>query len=307
MKRKYEVWLETLKLSREKCHLLKLFTNRQIMILVILLTTPAQQHKIKSYFLKKLCSSIGKKYSEEEEIKLTVQYLAHLLRSLRLKNCNLSDENISRLCILYKIESIEDDSKFLKKLSEFLQELFDNSKELFSNDKISRDDKRQYVVTFDSVQDETNRNQLDHDLDMKTCCVLLNIFNDHLPSSYQILWCSSATKDDIELFFLRVRTFHKLTFVVLDIDKMHHHLREQLLSEQSSLMQSHDQHGFIYYFTQEIKPYKKSIILFYLTKEYQDPKETYNRLITLFKKDKNTQPNIQVVCGKSGVGKSFLI
>jgi Cdc6-like AAA superfamily ATPase len=274
--------------------------------MITLLTTPAKQHKIKRYFLEKLCSSVNIDYREDYEMKLTVQCLAHYLRSLRLNNCDLSNENLSRLCMLYKIESFKDDSEFLKKLCQFLQELFANAKELFSNDGILPDN-QQYLVTLNLAQEEANITQLDHDFDMKVCCVLLNIFNNRLPSFYQILWCSSATEDDIQLFFSRVRTFHNLTFAVLDIDKMHHRLREQLLDQQSSLMQHQEHHGSVYYFTQEITACQKELRSFPMTQQYQDPKKTYTQLAKLFKNDNNKQPDIQIICGKPGVGKSICI
>jgi hypothetical protein len=204
--------------------------------------------------------------------------------------------------MLYKIESVDNDSVFLKKLCQFLQKLFDDGKELFPNGAISNENE-QYLVTLNSTRETTNKTSTDHDLDIKTCCILLNIFNNRLPSVYQILWCSIATEDDIRLFFSRVRTFHHLTFVVMDIDNMHHRLREQLLNEQNLLTQKHETHGPIYYFSQEITAYQKDLRPFVVTRKDQEPNEAYTQLIKLFQYNNNTQPEIEIICGKAGVGK----
>ncbi len=304
LENKHDLWLRQLEKYRQECHLLKLFTNRQIMIMIILLAAPTSHNKIKQQFFEKLCSSTDINYSQETEVELTVQSLMHYLRSLRLNNCNLSKENLSRLYMLYNVKSFNDGSEFLKKLCQFIQELFDDGKELFPNNKISSE-KQQYFVALHSTRETADKASIDHKLDLKTCCVLLNIFNNRLPSFYQVLWCSTATEDDIRLFFSRIRTFHHLTFVVMDMDNMHHRLREQLLNEQNLLTQQQEAHAPVYYFSQETTTYQKDLIPFPLTWKYQDPMETHNLLMKLFKENSNQPPNIEIICGKPGVGKQL--
>ena len=299
---KHNLWLRQLEKYRQECHLLKLFTNRQIMIMAILLATATSRNKTKQQFLRKVCSSTDIDYSQEIEVKLTVQSLMHYLRSLRLNDCNLSEENISRLYMLYNIPSFQDGSEFLKKLCQFIKELFDSGKELFSNNKILNE-KQQYFVALHSTRETTAKTSIDHKLDMKTCCILLNIFNNRLPSFYQILWCSTATEDDIHLFFARIRTFHHLNFVVMEMDNVHHRLREQLLNEQNKLMQQQEAHAPVYYFSHETTIYQKDLIPFPLKWEHQDSMETHNLLMKLFEKNNAKPPNIEIVCGKPGVGK----
>jgi hypothetical protein len=304
LENKHNLWLRELEKSRQDCCLLKLFTNRQIMIMIILLAAPTSHNKMKRYFLEKLYSSTDINYSQENEVELTVKGLIHYLRSLRLNNCDLSKENLSRLYILYNIESFNDGSEFLKKLSQFLQKLFDNGKELFPNNEISNEN-QQYFVKLNSTRETTDKVRIDHDLDIKTCCILLNIFNNRLPSFYQILWCSTATEDDIRLFFSRIRTFHHLTFVVMDIDNMHHRLREQLLNEQNFLIQQQEAHGSVYYFSQETITCQKDLITFPMEEKHQNPNKTHGLLMRLFKENNDTPPNIEIICGKPGVGKQF--
>jgi hypothetical protein len=206
--------------------------------------------------------------------------------------------------MVYKIGSVDNDSTFLEKLCRFLQELLDDGKELFQNGAVMYEN-QQYLVTLDSSWETANKIPIDHYLDMNTCCVLLNIFNNRLPSFYQILWCSIATEEDIRLFFSRVRTFHHLTFVVMEIDNMHHRLREQLLNEQNLLTQQQKTHAPVYYFSREITAYQKDLTPFPVTRKHQDPNATYTQLIKLIQQENSVQPDIEIICGIAGVGKQL--
>ena len=304
LENKYDAWIMTLEKSRQECCLLQLFTNRQIMIMVILLSTPTNNNQIKCCLLEKLCPSADANYSEANDMKLTTQGLVHYLRSVRLNNCDLSYENLCRLYASYRIESFDDDTKFLNKLSQFLRELFNDGKELFQNGALSNENE-QYLVTLHTTLETTNNALMAHNVDMKTCCVLLQIFNNRLPCFFQILWCSVATEEDIRLFFSRVRTFPQLIFVVMNIDNMHYRLRERLLSEQTLLIKQHQPHGPVYYFSQEIMSCQKDLRSFPLTLKHQDPKVTYTLLTQLFQDSNNVRPDIEIICGKAGVGKLF--
>ncbi|CAF3699069.1 unnamed protein product [Rotaria sordida] len=249
----YVMWIESSKRCRHENRLLKLFSNRQIMIMIILLTTSTIQNEIKNRFLNQLCQmkNISNKI-EEEQNKMIVRYLTHYLRSLRIANCDLSEDNISHLYTMYKLEQDADIDKCLTKLGQFLQKLFNDEKPTFQ-DNLMNSENQQYLVTLNSIERIMDKTpSLEHDLDMETCCVLLNIFNDRLPCFHQILWCSIATEDDIRLFFSRIRAFCSLIFIVMDVDKMHHRLRELLLNEQDSLTRSQEPHGPVYYFSREL-------------------------------------------------------
>ena len=299
---KHNAWLMILEKSRQECCILQLFTNRQIMIMAILLSKPMNDNKIKRHLLEKLFPGINSHHSDENDMKLTVQGLIHYLRSLRLNNCDLSYENLSRLCISYKIESFDGDSEFLNKVSGFLREIFNNGQELFQNEAFSNENE-QYLVTLHPVSETRGNTLASHNLDMETCCVLLNIFNNRLPAFYQILWCSVASEEDIRLFFARVRTFRHLVFVVMNIDNMHYRLREQLLSEQIFLAKQQKPHGPVYYFSQEITFSQKDLRIFPLTLAHQNPKSACAILDQLFRHDNNVRPHIEIICGKVGVGK----
>ena len=298
----YEMWIKDLEEYRQESRLLKLFSNRQIMILVILLTRSTTQNPIKCRFLEKLSLSKDVLNHEEREVELTIQCLMHYLRSLKMYDCDLSENNISYLYEKYKIEPNSNVEISLKKLSQFLRELFNDGRELFEKNSFNNEN-QQYLIVPNTMRRASEKIPLEHDLDMETCCILLNLFNDRLPSIYQILWCSIATEEDIYLFFSRVRTFRYLTFVVMGIDKMHHRLRELLLNEQDALTRQDQSHGCIYYFSRELTVNRKGLRPFHIPQKYRSSAETYAQLIRLFRQNGVIQPQIQIVTGKAGIGK----
>ncbi|CAF4525172.1 unnamed protein product, partial [Rotaria sp. Silwood2] len=303
----YKMWIKNLERYRQDSRLLNLFSNRQIMILIILLTTSTTQNQIKCHFLEKFSLSKDVINNKEKELKLTIQCLIHYLRSLKMHDCDLSETNILHLYETYKIPSNSNVETSLEKLSQFLQELFNNGRELFRKNPLINEN-QQYLVTSNMIRYNTSEKiPLEHDLDMDTCCILLNLFNDRLPSVYQILWCSIASEDDIRLFFLRVRTFHYLIFVVMDIDKMHHRLREFLLNEQDELTRYEQAHGPVYYFSRELTISRKGLRPFHITPKYRDSSQTYTQLIRLFQQNNWIQPQIQIIYGQAGIGKTHCI
>ncbi|CAF4504199.1 unnamed protein product [Rotaria sp. Silwood2] len=168
---------------------------------------------------------------------------------------------------------------------------------------------QQFLITLNSQEQIQDKIKIDNDIDidMDTFCILLNIFNDRLPADYQILWCSISTDDDIRLFFSRVRTFRYLTFVVMDIDKMHHRLRELLLNEKDSLAKQSEPHGPIYYFSRELISSNKGLRSFYIRPQYRNPSQTYSQFMSLLRRNNFSSPQIQIIYGTSGVGKTHRI
>ncbi|CAM4874703.1 unnamed protein product [Rotaria socialis] len=155
----------------------------------------------------------------------------------------------------------------------------------------------------------SNSNQacVSNDFDLNTCCILLNIFQNQLPSAYQILWCPNATQDDIHLFFSRIRTFPSRTFAIMDIDKMHHRLREILLNEQDQLTQEQEIHGKVFYFSREITTARKGLRLYPIPDNYQDSTQSYQHLLNLFKQYQIVPSKIQIINGAAGIGKTHRI
>lgn len=300
----YLMWINNLERIRQENPLLNLFSNRQIMILIILLTTSTAQNQVKCHFLEKLSSSKDIINHKDKELELTLKCLSHYLHSLKMHDCNLSERKISTLYEQYRIPPNSNVETSLRKLSEFLRELFNNGRELFRKNSINNEN-QQYLVTPSTMAHTTEKTPLEHDLDMETCCVLLNLFNDRLPSAYQILWCSVATEDDIRLFFNRIRTFHCLVFVVMDIDKMHHRLRELLLNEQDALTRLERSHGPVYYFSRELTTSRKGLRPLHISPRYLDRDAIYARLVRLFQEYNWIQPGIQIICGQAGIGKLY--
>ncbi|CAF5160842.1 unnamed protein product, partial [Rotaria sp. Silwood1] len=136
----------------------------------------------------------------EEEQKLAIHCLEHYLRSLRISQVNLTTNQLVEFYQKYHIEIGLNIDMSLKKLSEFLQDLFEQNEEIFSQNVIYNEN-QQYLVRINHSSSTTNQISLLHDFDLDTCCILLNIFQNQLPSSYQILWCSNTTDEDIHLFF----------------------------------------------------------------------------------------------------------
>jgi hypothetical protein len=264
------------------------------MIMIILLTIPTTQNQIQRKFLEKLflLKQLDKQFN------LTILCLIHYLQSLRIINdCNLSIDNITNLYKKYQIEQGTSTDTSLKQLCQFLKEVFNNGKELLIKNTINNEN-QQYLITLNSPSPSSNEN----DFNMDIFCILINIFNDRLPADYQILWCSISTADDIRLFFSRVRTFRYLTFVVMDIDKMHHRLRELLLNEQDLLAKQSEPHGPVYYFSREVTLCRKVLRPFYITPKHRNPSQTYLHLITLMRKFNFPLPQIQIIYGTTGIG-----
>ena len=297
----YSLWISNLEQTRRETSLLTLFSNHQIMILIILLKMSTAQNQVKCHFLEKISLSTNLIENQEKEFQLTIQCLTNYLRSLRI-NCLLSSENISRLYRTYQIDSNENAENGLKKLSQFLRQIFPNERQYFQpNERI--DGNQQYLITIPSTRNQRDKNSFEQDLDLDTCCILFNLFPHRLPSSYQILWCSTAAEEDIHLFFLRIRTFHSLVFVIMDIDQMHHRLREVLLNEQHSLTRYEQNHATVYYFSKELTTTRNGLRAFTILPKHRDSYHTYRHLVQLFQENHLLQPDIQIIYGKAGIGK----
>jgi hypothetical protein len=297
----HKLWLDNLEGYRKLTRLLQLFSNRQVMILIILLTKSTADNRMKRNFLKKLHCKSDRDFSDDQELQLTIQSLRHYLRSLRLSTCDLSVENIQRLYNKHQIPNRSNGESCLQKLSAFLKELLNDGRELFI-ERTSIHDNQQYLVTLTHKDQPTEPNPLDHDLDMETFSILVNILNHRLPASFQILWCSRATEDDIRLFFSRIQTFCHLSFVIMDIDKMHHRLREILFNEQDALTKSDRPHGEVYYFSRELTS-RKGLRPYLLTPQIRNPIVTNQKLNELFQRNNLIKPRLRVICGKAGIGK----
>ncbi|CAF4382908.1 unnamed protein product, partial [Adineta steineri] len=146
-----------------------------------------------------------------------------------------------------------------------------------------------------------------NDFDLNTCCILLNIFQNQLPASYQILWCLNTTEEDIHLFFSRIRTCPSLIFVIMDIDKMHHHVRELLLNEQDLLTRRKNIHAQVFYFSHELTTARKGLREFQIPDRYKDSNQSYHHLMNLFQENHILPSQIQIIYGKAGIGNNFSI
>jgi len=287
----YTIWIKDLEKYRYENRLLTLFSNRQIMILIILLTVRSTNQSIQQRFLTKLFSL------EKQQSNSTIICLIHYLQSLRLNDCDLSIDHITVLCQRYPIEQGSSTDDCLKRLSQFLKEIFNSGKELLTK-YAQNNENQQYLVLLNSSSDRSS-DLIENEINMDVCCMLISIFNDRLPADYQILWCSIATEDDIRLFFSRVRTFSYLTFAVLEIDKMTHRFREILFNEQDTLSKRSEAHGPIYYFSKEINLTRKGLRQIFITPKQRSPMNLRHLL--------QQNHDINIVYGEAGIGKTHYI
>ncbi|CAF1310983.1 unnamed protein product, partial [Rotaria sp. Silwood1] len=223
-----------------------------------------------------------------------------------MKDCDLSEQNITDLYERYKIDVGSKTDTSLRQLSNFLRKLYNDGTELFPKNSVPAEN-QQYFITLDITEQQTNAEKHATDFNRDAYCILLNIFHDRLPADYQILWCSSSSEDDIRLFFLRVRIFHSWTFVVIDTGKMHHRLRTVLWEEQESLTNRDESHALIYYFTKESITGRKGLRPFYLKPMHRNPLETYSKLIRMMHDENVTVPQLDIVYGTAGIGKTHRI
>ncbi|CAF4056542.1 unnamed protein product, partial [Rotaria sordida] len=306
LKTTYDIWIQNLSKYRQECSLLKLFSNREIMILIILLRQSNAQNTIRNRFLKKLFEFKDLDNQNEEEQKLTILCLEHYLRSLRISQVNLTTNHLIELYQKHRIEAGSNTDACLKKLTEFLKDAFEHVGEIFQRHEIHNENE-QFIVSINRPTLNPNQISFSHDFDLNTCCILMNIFRNQLPSSYQILWCSNTTEEDIHLFFSRIRTFSSLTFVIMDIDKMHYRLREILLNEQDLLTRQQDIHGQVFYFSRELTTGRKGLREFQIPARYKDPNQSYQHLMNLFNEHHIVSSQIQIIYGKAGIGKTHRI
>ena len=291
-------WLKSLEDYRQSCPLLQLFTNREIMILIILLR---KSNKVRIQLLKRF---FGLKDSNDrhEERALTLRSLAHYLSSLRLKEANLTNENLAQLYETHQIEDFEDSKGSLKKLSLFLGALFQANAQLYPKVK-PLERRKQYLVKTNQNRHETQKNSFVNQLDMQTCCALLSIFDDQLPAAYQILWCTNTTLENIQLFFSRVRTFTTMTFAVMQIDQAEHRIRDIIFSQQSQLVRDKIPHGRIFYFSNESKEDRQGLEDYNVSPANQNPKKIFKDIEDQFRRRNLFLQTLRVVYGESGIGK----
>lgn len=186
METTYDIWIKDLEKYRHENRLLKLFSNHQVMIMIILLTIPSIQNQIQRKFLEKLFSSKHLNKQKDKQFNLTILCLIHYLQSLRINGSNLSIDHITEIYQKYQIEQGTKTDICLKQLCLFLKEIFNNGKELITKSLVNNEN-QQYLITLNSSERTFDKLKIENDFDMDICCILINIFNDRLPADYQIL------------------------------------------------------------------------------------------------------------------------
>ncbi|CAF1064818.1 unnamed protein product [Adineta steineri] len=305
--RDYNDWIDRLQEWRTKSHLLTLFSNRQIMTMIILLTNSESNRRIKLELFEKLYSYEEEgDYDDENVFEFTQYSLIFYLRSLPI---NESEPFENSVPAIYDHNTLTHDISVdgsLKYLDHFLNEFLNQSNQtIYKN--LSNNESQQYLITLNPKSNTSETKQFECTLDLEMFCILLNLFNERLPSASQILWCSTVNEDDIHLFFSRIRTLPNMIFVILDIDKMHPRLREILLNEQDLLTNCREPHGIIYYFSRELTTYRRGLKFFHVPSDSRDVSKTYTKLTQLFEKTDRVPSKVYIICGKQGTGKTHRV
>jgi hypothetical protein len=295
----YPMWINQLEQQRLHCRFLQLLSNRQIMILMILLTKSSDNDRIKHGFLKKIYGVNRVTFQENEEPQLIIRCLIHYLRSFRMFKCELSEVHVQRVYDTSRIDCKSNPKERLKNLGRFLETLFHGEK--LPRNIRSTVENQQYLVTLNRKNHIQDVSSFKHDFDIETCCILMHIFENQLPSAFQILWCTMATEDDIRLFFSRIRTFHSLSFAIIDMDQMQHRLRELILNEQDKLTRQDGTHACVYYFSREITC-RKGLRPFIVTSQHRRVQSAASNISTLIRQNDWIKSRIEIVCGISGIG-----
>ena len=303
----YERWIKDLEKYRYENKLLQLLSNRQIMIMIILLTTSVSHNRVRQRFFDNVIRFGDLATSMVDKSKLTVRCLIHYLASLRMDNSDLSENNVCRLYEQYKIDAGSDIDTSLNHLGQFLRELFQNATNFSIKTMSTNENSEQYLVTLTSKERHVGTGKSGQYHDKDEYSVLLNLFRNRLPADYQILWCSVATEEDIRLFFLRVRTFPYLVFAVMHMDTMDHRLRTILLHEQNSLAKEKEPHAPIYYFSKELISHSQNLRPFYVTPQFRDQNEILAQFAKLLRQQNVQLPQIQIIYGVTGIGKAIKV
>ena len=87
----------------------------------------------------------------------------------------------------------------------------------------------------------------------------------------------------------------------MEIDKMHHRLKEILFNEQNKLTKSDKPHGDVYFFSREINS-RKGLRPIHLTPHLRNSATATRKLNELFENHKLTKPQLRIIAGKAGIG-----
>lgn len=300
----FHEWRNGLRLIREQYAVFKLYSNHQVMMIVFLLRIYSETNPVRHQFLKQFYLVKDPRQQEEEENDHAVRILHHYLHSLRILDKALNIDYVKEVYKKCRIDSTADMKTSLEKAAKFVQGVL---KERAISSADSKDVVRseQYVVRMKSVS-STDQPSLPFELnlDYQTFCVLLNLFEHRLPTMYQILWCAETNEEELQLFFARIRAFPALIFVFMDVDRMHHRLREILLKEQEALTNVQS-HATVYYFSDEMTAKRKGLKEFHISSDYCDPEPTYRHVMALFKKQGLPALPLHIVYGHTGIGKDL--
>ena len=144
----HDRWIENLKKYRDECQLLKLYSNREIMTLILMLRTSNEPNPVRKRFLTRLYTFRNSNNAEEEE-NFVICTLQHYLRSLRISQVDLSIDRLRQLYQTHRIEPGTNADMCLQKLVKFIQEIFPQQQNLFGENK-DQEDCQQYLVTMNS-------------------------------------------------------------------------------------------------------------------------------------------------------------
>ncbi|CAF1625327.1 unnamed protein product, partial [Adineta ricciae] len=77
--------------------------------------------------------------------------------------------------------------------------------------------------------------------------------------------------------------------------------------EQDELTKQEQTHGTVYYFSNELTTSRKGLRFFHIPPKFRQPHHTHSQITRLFEQNNWIQPQIQIICGIAGIGKTHLI
>ncbi|CAF1244594.1 unnamed protein product [Didymodactylos carnosus] len=296
-------WIHLLDEYRMSHILLNFYSNRQIMIMLILLTPNITRRQ----FLSKLYINHSWNQNEpqltQQENELIFECLNHYLQSVRIcESVNLSgSRNITKL--IQQNQTDVSTKTCLTNLCVFLAGALSYNKQkpnhyntITTSTNVSSVTKEQYLIKLNTH--DVCSSSFDQTMDEETISTILNVFNNNFPCAFQILSGSTASEEDIVLFFKKIRIFVSETFIALDIDNMHHRLREILLTKQNELSKTMEPHAKVYYFSRHLIAQKGMKPWFIV--QCSQTETLRSQMMSTYAHANIVRPSITVVTGKSG-------
>ncbi|XP_065844233.1 uncharacterized protein [Oscarella lobularis] len=282
-------WNELASSLREDFRIFALFSKFDLMTMIVLMS----KTEIRGRLLKKFLGSIERNDPEEDH-RLAASCLTRYFEaaSLFLKQDFECDEKV----IVTEMKAVEADcdeyARIADKLKDVAKALIRLPPEVDSKGSQSA-----YSLSPTSPSE------------VNVFYLLCKIFSDggHLPTYFQILWCSRSTSvEQLNDFFEKVRLFADLDFVFVGVDLLQFRVRQALYKKQEEVSEW-TSHGSVHYIFTDSGSTAHSQLM--EVSEFEVTPELVAELkdrLSQMASDSN-RPRVECVFGAQGIGKSHFI